>query len=62
MLLIEVDGDEELVAREVEIIREVCNRGGAIKFEAASENKEADRLWEARRNVSPSLFKLRPHK
>ena len=62
MLLIEVDGDEELVAREVEIIGEICGRGGAIKFEAASDSEEAERLWEARRNVSPSLFKLRPHK
>ncbi|MBW1733311.1 MAG: FAD-binding protein [Deltaproteobacteria bacterium] len=62
MLLIEVDGDEELVSRNVDIIREVCHRGGAIGFEAASGNSEAERLWEARRNVSPSLFKLRPHK
>ena len=62
MLLIEVDGDQELVERDANTIREVCNRGGAIKFEAATGNQEANRLWEARRNVSPSLFKLRPHK
>lgn len=62
MLLIEVDGDELLVEKDAQSIREVCGRGGALKFEAASGAKEADRLWEARRNVSPSLYKLRPHK
>jgi glycolate oxidase len=62
MLLIEVDGDELLVEKDAQSIREVCGRGGALKFEAASGAKEADRLWEARRNISPSLYKLRPHK
>lgn len=62
MLLIEVDGDELLVEKDAQSIREVCGRGGALKFEAAAGAKEADRLWEARRNVSPSLYKLRPHK
>ena len=62
MLLIEVDGDELLVEKETRSIREVCARGGALTFEAASGVEEADRLWEARRNVSPSLYKLRPHK
>ena len=40
----------------------MCIQGGGLKFLAASDSKEADRLWDARRNVSPSLFKLRPHK
>lgn len=62
MLLIEVDGDELLVEKEAEGIEEACMRGRALKFEAASGTKEADRLWEARRNISPSLYKLRPHK
>ena len=62
MLLIEVDGDEILVEKDAKRIKDVCVRGGAIKFETASGAKEADRLWEARRNVSPSLYKLRPHK
>jgi len=62
MLLIEVDGDEALVARDEKTIRQVCHSGGAIRFEAASGKTAASRLWEARRNVSPALFKLRPHK
>ncbi|MBC8418249.1 MAG: FAD-binding protein [Proteobacteria bacterium] len=62
MLLIEVDGDEGLVERDAKTIGEVCSRGGAVRFEAASGSESANRLWEARRNVSPALFKLRPHK
>jgi len=62
MLLIEVDGDEARVARDAENIREVCSQGGALRFEAATGEESADRLWEARRNVSPALYRLRPHK
>ncbi len=62
MLLIEVDGDDMLVELEAERVREVCERGGALNFEAATDKEEAERLWDARRNISPSLYKLRPHK
>ncbi len=62
MLLIEVDGDEMHVAHDVETIEKVCRRQGAIQFEAAAGTEAADRLWKARRNVSPALFRLNPHK
>lgn len=62
LLLIEVDGDELLVERETERIRDVCHKDGALGFESASDSEEAGRLWDARRNVAPSLLKLSPHK
>ncbi len=62
MLLIEVDGEEVLVEQEALKVQSVCVQAKAIKFEAASGKEEAETLWEARRNVSPSLYKLRPHK
>ncbi|MDY6971053.1 MAG: FAD-linked oxidase C-terminal domain-containing protein [Thermodesulfobacteriota bacterium] len=62
MLLIEVDGERVLLEREARRIRDVCDQGGALDFEAASSTQQAERLWEARRRVSPCLFKLRPHK
>jgi glycolate oxidase len=62
MLLIEVDGDDTLVDQEAERVREVCEQGGALTFETAGSKENSDRLWDARRNVSPSLYKLRPHK
>lgn len=62
MLLIEVDGDEMLVDSEMAKIKKICEEEGSIEFWAASEGEGADNLWEARRNVSPSLMKLRPGK
>ncbi len=62
MLLIEVDGDENSVEQDANKIKLVCEKGGCLKFESASSSQEADRLWEARRNVSPSILTLRPHK
>jgi glycolate oxidase len=62
ILLMEVDGPKTLVDRDVGRIRHLCTQGGALNFSAASGKARVDQLWEARREVSPSLFKLRPHK
>ena len=62
MLLIEVDGDETLVARDAQRVREVVLQAGATRFLEARDPAEAERLWEARRNVSPALQVLRPGK
>ena len=62
LLLMEVDGDEGLVERDAERVREAALASGAVRFEAASDEDEAERLWEARRNVSPTLQSLRPGK
>jgi len=62
MLLIEVDGNERLVEEESEKIRKIALEGNALNFDVAQGTEQAERLWEARRNVSPSLYKLRPHK
>ena len=62
LLLIEVDGDEDLTARDAELVQAICVRSGTILFQAASGKKEAERLWEARRGISPALLKLRPGK
>jgi len=62
MLLIEVDGEETEVAKGAERIQSVCLEAGTLAFESASDKQEAERLWSARRNVSPSLGGLRPNK
>ena len=60
MLLIEVDGAPDLVAHQARIIEDLC--GVATVFRAAKTPESAEALWETRRNVSPSLHKLSPHK
>ena len=62
MLLIEVDGDKESVSGSVKGVQEQCEAEGCTGFIAADSDQESQLLWEARRNISPSLYKLRPHK
>jgi glycolate oxidase len=62
LLLIEVDGHENQVPREAKNIEEICMGSGATHFQASSGEEEAERLWEARRNASPSMMRLRPNK
>jgi glycolate oxidase len=62
MLLIETDGDEDAVAREAAKLKDICLTSGAVRLTIASDQEEIDRLWEARRGVSPSLKNLRPGK
>jgi glycolate oxidase len=62
LLLIEVDGYREVVARHAEKIKEVCLGSGAQEVVIAKDEAEAEELWEARRSLSPSLFKLKPTK
>jgi glycolate oxidase len=62
MLLIEVDGEKTEVVRGAERVKSVCLGAGALTFESAADDREAERLWSARRNVSPALAGLRPHK
>lgn len=55
LLIIEVDGLRETVAREAAIVRDVCARSGAIDFRAANDDAEAAAIWEVRRKLSPAV-------
>ncbi len=62
LLLIECDGQSAAVESELARITELCRTGGARSVERATDSEERDRLWKARRSVSPSLSQLRPSK
>jgi glycolate oxidase len=55
LLIIEVDGLREAVARESEIVREMCRKHGAIQLREAADAAEADAIWEVRRKMSPAV-------
>lgn len=55
LLIIEVDGLNEAVTREAEIVREMCRKHHAIQFSEAANDAEADALWEVRRKMSPAV-------
>ena len=63
LLLIELDGDTEVVKLQSETLKTFLeNRPGLLEVHRAEDQAAADRLWTARRAISPSTFKLKPHK
>ncbi len=62
MLLIAVNGELESVRRQASEVAGVCRRQGATGVDLADTPEEEERLWKARRSVSPALGRLRPHK
>ncbi|MBI5327531.1 MAG: FAD-binding protein [Deltaproteobacteria bacterium] len=62
LLLIEVDGDKELVENQAEAIKKICLDNGAKEIRIAVDKKEAKKLWQLRRAISPALAKLKPNK
>ncbi len=62
IILIEVDGPEILLDSQVEKIELVCRRCGAARTEAARSAAERDRLWRARRSISPALSRIKSGK
>lgn len=62
VLLIELDGERELVEKDAGRIGELIRPLGLIEFNAAADAAEAEELWKARRLVSPALRKVNPDK
>ena len=59
LLLIEVDGIAELVARDADLVAATCaDHGGAVHV--VRDAAERDALWAARRAALPSMARLRP--
>ncbi|NLI81680.1 MAG: FAD-binding protein [Deltaproteobacteria bacterium] len=62
LLLIEVDGRPAILAEDASRIGDTCLRGGASHVETARSEAERERLWKARRAVSPALGRIKPGK
>jgi glycolate oxidase len=62
VLMLEFDGSAAAVAAELEEATARAKAAGARDVEAAGGKAEAERLWRARRGVSPALGILAPHK
>ena len=55
ILLIEVDGDEQQLGSQIEIIGNVCKKVGVIDIEYTDDEKRIQSLWKARKQMIPSL-------
>jgi glycolate oxidase len=61
LLLIEVDGDSDLVNRQGERIEALCREKGAIAVDRAHTPEEAEKLWQARRTAFGAVASMRPN-
>lgn len=58
VLLIDVEGWEQALQHEQEIVAEVCRQAGAVEVRLAASEAEADQLWAGRRAISAALANL----
>ena len=62
VLIIEVDGDRELIEKQAARIQELIAPLGLVQCKVAKDNAESEALWKIRRLVSPSLRDVNPTK
>lgn len=62
ILIIEVDGDREVIERQAVKIMDVIQPLGVLDTRIASTDAESEEIWQVRRNVSSSLRKINPDK
>jgi glycolate oxidase len=62
VLLIEVDGDKDLIEKQAARIQELIAPLGLVQCKVAKDDAESEALWKVRRLVSPSLRDVNPTK
>ena len=62
LLLIEVDGDREILPKYIDQIDRITSELNRYSMEIAENENEADALWKARRAISPASYRLNPTK
>ncbi len=62
LLILELDGDEALVKTHTQQIQEFCSKSGALDIRMADDPVQAATLWEARKALSPTLYKIASQK
>ena len=60
VLLIELDGDPQLVRQDEVLVEQVCLSNGAVSFRIATSEEERQRLWRGRKHAVGTLGKLTP--
>ncbi|MEE4165582.1 MAG: FAD-linked oxidase C-terminal domain-containing protein, partial [Desulfocapsaceae bacterium] len=62
LLIVEVDGDSEVLVKQAERILSIIDQFGIIDTRIAETHEESEKIWQVRRIVSPSLRKINPDK
>ena len=61
MLLIELDGFEAKITKEMEMLKEILINSSAIKIIQTKNEYENENIWKARRSAFSALAQLRPN-
>lgn len=62
LLLIEIDGRACILEEDTAEISKTCRENGASHVEIAQSAEQREKLWQARRAISPALGRIRPGK
>ena len=63
LLIFGVDGnDERVLAEDLAMIERIAREHGARDVRVSASDAESERLWAARRSISPALARRRPNK
>ncbi len=63
LLLLAFDGNyEQIVSGELAAATEICHRHGVRSLQSADTQEESEKLWRARRSISPALARKSPNK
>jgi glycolate oxidase len=62
LLLIEVDGDREILSKYVDRIDRITSELNRYSMKIAENEKETEALWKARKAISPASYRLNPTK
>ncbi len=62
VLLVELHGERESLEPQARRVEEACAVAGGRLARLAADEEEAERIWDARRAISPSLGRMAPTK
>ncbi|HEY5803301.1 MAG TPA: FAD-linked oxidase C-terminal domain-containing protein [Lysobacter sp.] len=62
LLMVEADGDSETLAHDIEALMRAAEGDGLISIDDAADEAAREKLWAARKALSPSLRTLAPGK
>jgi len=62
LLLIEVDGDREVLPKYIQKIDQITKALDRYEMKVAENEKETEALWKARKALSPATYRLNPTK
>jgi glycolate oxidase len=60
VLILEVDGEADAVAREARLVERACRQAGVLELEHARSAEDRARLWRARKHAFGAVGRLAP--